>query len=169
MAESGIIDPDERVELIVGEIISMSPMSSRHAATVRKIAGFFQRILSEKSIVSVQMPIRLDDQSEPEPDVALLRVVANQYADAHPGPADVRLIVEVAQSSLDFDREVKIPLYARSGIVETWLVDLEAQQVEIFREPGPSGYADHSRSGRAASIAPQAFPEAAVKVGDLLA
>jgi Uma2 family endonuclease len=169
MAEAGILKPNDRVELLDGDIISMAPMSSRHAATVRKITKFFQRALAEKATVSVQLPIRLDDHSEPEPDVALLRADPGDYAEAHPVPSDVRLLIEVAQSSLGFDRDVKIPQYARAGIGETWLVNLELQQVEVFREPGPLGYAAKTVNRRGSSLAPQAFPEAVAAVDDFLA
>jgi Uma2 family endonuclease len=107
--------------------------------------------------------------SEPQPDIAVLRREGSNYADAHPRPADTLLLIEVAQSSLAFDREVKIPHYARAGIVETWLVNLELQQVEIFREPQPLGYGTTSVHRRGTTIAPGAFPEAAVRVDDLLA
>jgi Uma2 family endonuclease len=129
MAETGILKPDDRVELLDGDIISMAPMSSRHAAAISKISAWLQRESTGRAIVRVQSPIQLDDFSEPEPDVALLRTEATHYADAHPGPGDILLAIEVAQSSLGFDREVKIPHYARAGIAEVWLVNLELQQV----------------------------------------
>ena len=169
MAEVGILKPDDRVELLDGDIIPMAPMSSRHAAAVRKIAEFFQRTLADKAIVSVQCPIRLDDHSEPQPDVAVLRMENSNYASAHPQPADVLLLIEVAQSSLAFDRDIKIPQYARAGIAETWLVNLELQQVEIFRVAGPLGYAETTVNRRGATAAPKAFSQASVNVDDLLA
>jgi Uma2 family endonuclease len=144
-------------------------MSSRHAAAVRKVAELFQRALAGKAIVSVQCPIRLDEHSEPQPDVALLRPEASSYANAHPAPGDVLLLIEVAQSSLAFDREVKIPHYARAGIRETWLINLELQQVEIFRDATPLGYGATAEHRRGAMIAPQAFPAMTVRVDDLLA
>lgn len=169
MAEVGILKPDDRVELLDGDIISMAPISSRHAAAVRKIAELFQRALTGRTIISVQCPIRLDEHSEPEPDIAVLRLEDSNYADAHPRPVDALLLIEVAQSSLIYDREMKIPQYARAGVREVWLVNLELQQVEIYREPAPLGYAVTSVHRRGATIAPQAFPDAPVRVDDLLA
>lgn len=171
MAEVGILKPDDRVELLDGDIIPMAPMSSRHAAAVRKIAELFQRplALTGRALVSVQCPVRLSEHSEPEPDIALLRTKADRYAEAHPTPPDVFLVIEVAQSSLGFDRDVKIPQYARAGVAEVWLVNLEAQQVEIFREPGPLGYGAKSVSRRGQSIAPQAFAAVTISVEDILA
>lgn len=169
MSEVGILKPDDWVELLDGDIIPMAPMSSRHAAAVRKVAELFQRALAGKAIVSVQCPIRLDPHSEPQPDVALLRPEPSSYASAHPGTADVFWLIEVAQSSLAFDREVKIPHYARAGIRETWLINLDAQQVEIFCDAAPAGYETTVVHRRGVVIAPQAFPAFTVKVDDLLA
>lgn len=168
MAETGILKPDDRVELLDGDIIPMAPMSSRHAAVVRKIARHFEKVLVGRTHVSVQLPIRLDDFSEPEPDVALLQPRSNDYADAHPGPRDVLLLIEVAQSSLVLDRELKIPQYARAGIAEVWLFNLEQQHVECFSEPGPRGYATVTVHRRGATLAPRAFPQTTAKVDDLL-
>lgn len=169
MAEAGILKPDDRVELLDGDIISLAPMSSRHAAAVTKIARWLHQACATRAIVRVQLPVRLDDFSEPEPDVALVRTMANDYADAHPGPTDVLLLIEVAQSSLGFDREVKIPHYARAGVAEVWLANLELQQMEIFRGPGPLGYAEKSIARRGTRLASQAFPTAEALVDDLLA
>jgi Uma2 family endonuclease len=169
MAEVGILKPDDRVELLDGDIIPMAPMSSRHAAAISKIAEWLQRAFAGRAMVRVQSPIRLDGFSEPEPDIALVRVDTSHYAEAHPRPADVLLLIEVAQSSLAYDRDVKIPQYARAGIAETWLVNLELQQVELFRVPGPLGYAETTVNRRGATAAPKAFPQASVNVDDLLA
>lgn len=169
MAEVGILKPDDRVELLDGDIIPMAPMSSRHAAAISKIAEWLQRAFAGRAMVRVQLPIHLDDYSEPEPDLALVRVEAGHYADAHPRPADVLLIIEVAQSSQAFDRDIKIPHYARAGIRETWLVDIALQQVEIYRGPAPLGYREKSVSRRGQSIVPQAFPQEAVNVDEMLA
>jgi Uma2 family endonuclease len=169
MAEVGILKPDDRVELLDGDIIPVPPMSSRHAAAVSKIAEWLQRSLAGRVIVRAQCPVRLDEHSEPEPDIALLRPEPTHYAAAHPMPADVYLLIEVAHSSVAFDREVKIPHYARAGISETWLVDLALQQVEIYRDPAPLGYREKNVSRRGKSIALQAFPETLTAVDELLA
>lgn len=169
MAEVGILKPDDRVELLDGDVIPMAPMSSRHAAAISKITEWLQRAFAGRAMVRVQSPIRLDGFSEPEPDLALVRVDASHYADAHPQPADVLLLIEVAQSSLAFDRDIKIPHYARAGIPETWLINLELQQIELFRVPAPLGYATTTVNRRGATLAPQAFPQGVVNVDDLLA
>ena len=169
MAEVGILKPDDRVELFDGDIIRMAPMSSRHAAAVSKIAEWMQGTFTSRAAVRVQCPVRLEEYSEPQPDLVLVRPDPAHYADAHPGPADVLLLIEVAQSSLAYDRDIKIPQYARAGIGEVWLVNLELQQVEVFREPAPMGYGARAVSRRGLSIAPRAFPDAAVAVDDLLA
>src|SRR5262249_48453126 len=140
MAEAGILDEDDRVELIEGEIVDMTPIGRRHQARVDHLAELFFRGLAEKVIIRVQGSIRLSDLSEPEPDLVLLRRRADFYADADAGPADVLLIVEVADTSLPHDRDVKVPLYARAGIPEVWLVDLNGESVGVHREPGPQGY-----------------------------
>src|ERR671938_544657 len=124
MGEAGILTEDDRVELIEGEIIEMSPIGSRHAACVNRLNTLLGRHLRQTAIVSVQNPIRLDAYSEPEPDVALLRPRADYYESGHPTPADALLIVEVADTSADYDRIIKLPLYAKAGIPEAWLVDL---------------------------------------------
>ena len=132
MAKAGVLKPDDRVELIEGEIIKMSPIGSPHAACVSRFASLLQTRRKLNAIVSVQNPVRLDDFSEPVPDIALLRPRNDFYAARHPKPADVLLIIEVADTSLLKDRNVKVPLYARAGIPETWLVNLPKQLIEVY-------------------------------------
>lgn len=140
MAEAGILAPEDRVELIEGEIIAMSPIGSRHAGCVNRLTQLFSEKVSGLAIVSVQNPIRLSDSTEPEPDLALLRPRADFYAQAHPQPADVLLVVEVADHSLAYDRAIKVPLYARAGIPETWVIDLDTETVFVYQQPGAPGY-----------------------------
>ncbi|MDQ3917533.1 MAG: Uma2 family endonuclease, partial [Acidobacteriota bacterium] len=118
MGAAGIFHPDDRLELIGGEIVEMSPIGSSHAACVKFLSALLQRLFGGTLIVSTQDPIRLDDFSEPQPDVALLRWREDFYRHAHPTPADVLLVVEVADTTVESDRQVKIPLYARAGIPE---------------------------------------------------
>lgn len=141
MAEAGILRPGGRVELIEGEIIDMAPIGSRHAAAVNRIGNILKLSIGTKAIVAIQNPVRLDGYSEPQPDIALLRPRDDFYATAHPGPGDVLLIVEVADSTLRFDRDTKLPLYARHGIPEVWLVDIDNAQFTIHRDPQAQGYA----------------------------
>ncbi|GIW50689.1 MAG: hypothetical protein KatS3mg081_0044 [Gemmatimonadales bacterium] len=139
MAEAGILGEDDRVELLEGELVAMAPIGSRHATCVRRLNYLLSRGVGERAIVDVQNPIRLSEYSEPQPDLALLKPRPDFYAAAHPGPEDVLLVVEVAETSADYDREVKIPLYARAGIPEVWLVDLAGAQIETFRQPAQGG------------------------------
>lgn len=141
MGEVGILAPDARVELIDGEIIDMAPIGSPHVAAVLQIDHVLKEAVTGKALVLVQAPIVLGDHSAPQPDLALLRPRADYYRSAHAGPSDVLLIVEVAQSSLRYDRDDKIPHYARHGIPETWLVDLEAKRLVRYSTPEQGVYA----------------------------
>lgn len=150
MGEAGILGPGDRVELINGEIIDMSPIGVLHAALVARLASWFSQKLGRAAVVWCQNPLRLDDLSEPEPDIAILRPRADFYTTSHPGPADVLLVIEVADTSLAYDLGTKVPLYARHGIPEVWVIDAATRRTLVFRqpvggrEPGPSagsGYA----------------------------
>ena len=140
MADVGILTEDDRVELIEGRIIVMSPIGSRHAACVKRLNASLSQQVAGNALVSVQDPIQLNDHSEPEPDVALLRLRDDFYAVGHPTAEDILLVVEVADTSEGYDREEKIPLYARSGIVEVWLVSLSKHRVEVYTEPAGDLY-----------------------------
>jgi len=167
MAAAGILSEDDRVELLQGEIVEMSPIGSRHAACVNRLTRVLSARLGQQAIVSVQNPVRLSEYSEPEPDLALLHGRDDFYAEALPGAGDVWLVVEVAQSSMAVDREVKIPLYARGGIPEVWLVDLEEERVEVYRRPEEEGYAEIERFGRGQLLSPEAFPEVRLAVEEI--
>ncbi len=140
MGEAGIFHPDVRLELLEGEIYQMSPIGITHAACVDYLSRFFNRYFGDRVIVRVQNPIRLNDLSEPQPDVALLRWRDDFYRRAHPTPADVLLVVEVADSTVETDRSYKVPLYARAGIPEVWLVNLPEERIELFAEPDGGAY-----------------------------
>jgi Uma2 family endonuclease len=140
MGEVGILAPDARVELIDGEIIDMAPPSSAHAATVHYLTEVFVRAVEGRATVLAQNPVRLSKYSEPQPDVALLRRRDDFYREGHPQPDDVLLIVEIATSSLRFDRRTKVRLYARHGIPEMWLVDLGGQRLVRYRAPQQGSY-----------------------------
>lgn len=140
MAESGILTEDDRVELINGEIISMSPINSPHGGCVNRISNLFAYLLHQKAVVTVQNPLLISDHSEPEPDVMLLKPRNDFYADAHPQPEDVFLLIEVADSSLSYDREVKLPLYATAQVPEVWIVNLADKQIEVHRLPSEGKY-----------------------------
>jgi Uma2 family endonuclease len=140
MAEAGVLAEDDRVELIDGEIIEMTPIGARHARCVMVLSHLLHHQAGDQFIVSVQNPIRLSNRSEPQPDVAVLLWRDDFYPEL-PGAHDVALVIEVAETSAATDRAVKIPAYGRAGIVEAWLVDLAADRIEVHLEPSPAGYA----------------------------
>jgi Uma2 family endonuclease len=168
MAKSGILKPGDRVELIDGEIVEMTPIGRRHNACVLRANDAFAGPLKGRAIVSVQSPVRLDDGTEPEPDIALLRRKPDFYDAGIPTAADVFLIVEVADSSVEYDRRVKVPLYARAGVPEVWLALIEADHVEVHREPGPTGYRVVRSVRRGEPLGPAAFPDLVLDVAALL-
>ena len=131
---------DERVELIQGEIIDMVPIGSRHAALVNKLNRCLVESIGERAIVAVQQPIRLGQHSEPQPDIALLKPRADFYDATHPAAVDVLLLVEISDTSLRYDREIKMPLYARHAIPEVWLIDVQAKELICLREPMTDRY-----------------------------
>ena len=141
MGGAGIFAPDARVELIQGEIIDMTPIGSGHAGIVNKLNSIFYQMAGDNIIVSNQNPVVLNDFSEPQPDLALLRYREDFYSKSHPRANDVLLIVEVADTTLQYDREIKLPLYASAGIPEVWLVDVEGKTVEIYSHPEEGRYA----------------------------
>ncbi len=168
MAEAGILGEDDRIELVEGEIVEMTPIGHRHAACVKRITRAFYRVFDDVATISVQDPVHLSEYTEPEPDVALLNPPADSYLTGHPGPADVLLIVEVAQTSSEPDRRVKVPLYARAGIPEVWLVDLEQDTITLYRDPAPTGYRTAQVVRRDERLAPAALPDRPLAASDLL-
>ena len=168
MGQAGIFSEDDRVELIEGEIVEMTPIGSRHAACVARLTQLFFEKLQGKALLWVQNPLHLSQRSEPQPDLALLKLRQDFYAHSHPEPKDVLLIVEVADTSLEYDCKVKIPLYARALIPEVWLVDLNASTVDAHRDPSPQGYKQIRSVRQGESLAPQAFSGFALAVVDIL-
>ena len=168
MAEAGILKPDERVELIEGEIIVMPPIGPGHAWDVALSNSLLSRVAGSRFIVQVQNPVHLEDGSEPQPDLMLIRHRAGGYGAAHPTPADVLLAIEVADSSLEYDRQVKAHLYGLNNIVETWIKNLPEDCIERFTEPGPEGYAQHTIHRRGETLTPVSLPDLELAVDDLL-
>ena len=168
MAESGILTEDDRVELIRGEIIKMSPIGRRHASCVARLNRIFTLRLREAAIVWPQNPIELDDASEPQPDLVLLKPRPDFYESGHPQASDIFLLVEVADTTIEADREVKIPLYAEDCISEAWLVDINEQCVEVYRQPTPTGYQIIQRYQRGQTLSTQAFPDIKIMVDEVL-
>jgi Uma2 family endonuclease len=157
MGEAGILGPADRVELIDGEIIDMSPIGVLHAAIVDALVRHFGRHACQAVVIRCQNPLRLDDISEPEPDIAILRPRADLYTTAHPGPADVLLVIEVADTSLAYDLGTKVPLYARHGVPEVWVIDAATRRTRVFRQPAvgrEAGPADGSGYAAEASVEP---------------
>lgn len=140
MGEAGIFEAGVRVELIDGEIIDMAPIGSSHAGMVTRLGQMLFATAGQNAIVYIQNPIVLDENSEPEPDLALLKPRDDFYAASHPKPEDVLLLVEVSDTTLRYDREVKVPLYASAGIPEVWLIDIGSKQLEVFRKPAQHGF-----------------------------
>lgn len=167
MAGAGILHEDDRVELINGEIIQMSPIGRRHAACVNRLNEVLTRNFSDVSLIAVQNPIVLSPLDEPQPDLALLRRRPDYYAMTLPGPEDVYLLIEVADASLSYDRDVKLPLYARHGIAEVWLVDLTGDQALVCSQPEAAGYQLVAVAARGDVLAPRAFPDRALRVETL--
>jgi Uma2 family endonuclease len=169
MAETGVLGPDDRVELIEGEIVEMAPIGSRHAGTVARIHHLFSTRLGARAVVWSQNPLLLvQHQSEPEPDIMLLEPRTDFYAAGLPEPPALRLLIEVAETSLPYDRRTKFPLYARSGVAEAWLIDLDGRRLEIHRSPSHVGYRDVRVAGPDEVFAPAAFPDLTLTLRDLL-
>src|SRR6185295_15291225 len=168
MAEVGLLSPDVRVEMIEGEIVEMSPIGSTHAGTVDRSSAFLNRKLGNTVIVRVQNPIRLDDFSEPQPDLALLKPRKDFYSKSHPSPEDVLVVIEVADTSVDYDRNVKLPLYARAGIPEAWLMVLAKDVIEVYSQPRNGKYQKVQRLKRGKNLVSPTMTGFSCRVEDLL-
>ncbi len=168
MGEVGIFQPGERVELIEGEIYTMAPVGKLHNSIVLRFNRIFSRLFSQQAIVSVQSPIRLNNQAEPEPDIALLRLDDDLYAQSLPAQEDVYLLVEVSGKSLPFDRNTKLPLYAQHNIPEVWIVDVNKNTIEKLTTPKNGEYTKTAAFKKGGSITVDAFPEIEVPTDSLL-
>ena len=168
MLADGELHEDDRVELIEGELHWMSPINNPHAHAVRVLNRTLVLALGDRAVVDVQNPIHLDDGSEPQPDLYVARWRRDFYSAAHPTAADLVLVIEVADTSVRYDRLRKDPLYARAGIPEYWLVDLEHGTVDAYSDPQGGRYHRHAVHRRGAALAPAAFPDVRVPVDDVL-
>lgn len=167
MTAAGILSEADRVELLDGEVVEMSPIGSRHAGVVNRLNVLLVRAVGDDAIITVQNPVRLDEYSEPQPDLTVARARDDYYASAHPTPADVLIVIEVADSSVELDRVVKLPLYAQAGVPEVWIVNLPQDVIEIFTQPMSDHYAQTQsvrRGERLSSptVAAVAFDAAAI-------
>ena len=168
LGEAGILRHGERLELIEGEIFQMSPIGRVHAGTVDRILDVFRR-LGDRAGVRVGGPVLLADlASEPQPDLTLLIRRPDFYTSGHPEPGDIFLVVEVMDTSIAFDRRVKLPLYARAGVAEVWLVNVNTRRIEDYRQPSPAGYAESRFAEGDEPLSIQAFPEVTFTVRELL-
>ncbi len=168
MAEAGILTPEDRVELIEGEIIQMSPIGRRHAGCVNRVNDLFTFKFRGKAVVTVQNPVRLNDYNEPQPDLVLAKPRADYYASGHPVPEDVFLVFEAADTTLSKDRNVKLPIYARLGIPEVWIADLKHDLILVFRDRSGEQYKTSHTFQRGDWLFVSAFPKISLKVEDLL-
>ncbi|MER3494909.1 MAG: Uma2 family endonuclease [Mastigocladus sp. ERB_26_2] len=167
MIESGILTEDDRVELLRGKIIEMSPIGTKHAACVNRLVNLLVQLLGKRIILASQNLVALNNNSEPQPDVALLKPREDFYETAHPQSQDIFLLIEVADSSVNYDREEKIPLYAEANIIEVWLVDINKQVVEVYREPTAAGYQLMQKFTLGQSLSTQAFPDINITVNEI--
>ncbi len=168
MGQVGILGEDDRVELIDGQIVQMTPIGVPHAGTVGALSIMFTRAIGDRAIVWAQNPIELGEFSEPQPDLMLLRPPLATYRRRHPLPKDVHLLVEVADTSGPLDRGVKLSLYAQAGVPEYWIVDLEKNVVEVHRSPSGDRYASVERLAPGNHVSPKAFPDVELEVSEIL-
>jgi Uma2 family endonuclease len=166
MAEVGLLHEDSRVELIDGEIIEMAPIGSSHGGNVNRFIRLFSKVVGDKAIIAAQNPVVLSGYAEPQPDLAILRWREDDYEQSNPHPEDVLLLIEVSDSTLKYDRDVKVPLYANHGIPEVWLLDLQRKQLEIYRDPAHGQYRQRD-CRRAGQIAPILCPDAVIDLAEL--
>ena len=168
MVEAGILKPKERVELIEGEILVMPPIGPRHNGGVNRYIRVFGPLAGARYTLQIQGPVRLNEHSAPEPDVVLAKFREDDYSFAHAGPDDILLVIEVADSSLEYDREVKAHVYGWAGIPETWVLNLTGNCIERFLGPGPDGYGQHTVLRRGEKVSPVSLPDLELAVEDLL-
>jgi Uma2 family endonuclease len=168
LGEMGLFHPEERVELLSGNIIKMSAKGTAHTSALGRTDRLLQNLFENLAWVRIQDPIALDDNSEPEPDIAVVRIDPFDYATHHPTPSEVYLIIEVADSSLAFDREIKAKAYARSGIADYWVLSVNERQLHVFREPLEDGYQSELILGEYGSISPLQFPSVNIAIQAML-
>ena len=168
IAETGILDPDERVELIEGKIIRMAAKGIAHVIAGRRSHNLLEARLGGRVLVWTQDPIRLNDYSEPEPDIALVMPPLERYRDRHPTASDVYLIIEIADTTINNDCQKKSRVYARSGIADYWVLDVVDRQLHVFREPGKDAYQNESIFSENEAVSLLAFPDVNLVVGEML-
>ena len=168
LGEAGIFDEDDRVELLDGDIIVMSPIGMQHAGVVMRLNSVLPRRLGERALLNPQNPAVIDEFSEPQPDIMLLKPRQDFYTSKHPGPEDILLLIEVSDTTLAYDRGRKLRKYAECGITEVWIVNLKNQTIEQYREPSLSGYSQSRIHRRDEEITIEAFSEVLFAVEELI-
>ncbi|MDM9580705.1 Uma2 family endonuclease [Nostoc sp. GT001] len=176
MAEMGIFHPEERLELIAGQIIRMSAKGTAHESAITRTERLLGQRLGDKVLLRIQSPVQLDDYSEPEPDISVVKLNPLDYEDHHPNASEVFLLIEIADSSLKYDREVKAMAsptpraiaYSNSGIIEYWILDVNGRKLYMYRLPSPDGYHSESILAEDVTISPLAFPDCAIAIRELL-
>lgn len=166
MIDAGILTPDDKVELLEGKIVAMSPQRPPHAGTTQRSDRYLQNLLRDIAQIRVQLPITLST-SEPEPDIAVVRIDPNAYGDRHPNANDIFLLIEISYTTLNIDRDEKAPIYARANIPEYWILDISDRRVYIFRNPTESGYQEEIIINADVAIGPLAFPEITIPFSEL--
>lgn len=169
MGEVGIIGQNTRVELVGGDVIDMAPIGSTHAGMVRRLEKMLHDSIADSAIISVQNPVVLNQHSEPQPDLAVLKMRNDFYAAAHPEASDILLIIEVSDTTLRYDLETKLPLYAQAEIPEVWLIDIANSSAELFRNPGRQGYQEIEKPVPGTYIESILLPTLAIPVNNLWA
>ena len=169
MGEAGVLGPEDRVELIEGEIVQMSPIGHGHAFTVMMLNNVLVKAVGDRALVSPGNPVRLTRHTEPQPDLMLLEPHVDYRHVTFVGPEHVLLVVEVAETSLAWDRGVKLRLYARAGVPEVWIIDVGGGLVEVHRAPEGDAYREVQRVPRGATVVPALFPDAILRVDDMFA
>ena len=167
MAEAGVFEPDARVELLDGEIVETSPIGPRHSWVVAELHSFFAKQFGDRVFCFSQSPLAIDETTEPQPDVMLIKPRAGLSPEEHPTPADVLLLIEVADTSLELDRGEKLRLYAEAGIREYWIIDLNRRVLIVHRQPKDAEYASVQQYDGDARVSPEALADAELAVGSL--
>jgi Uma2 family endonuclease len=165
---AGVFAEDDRVELLEGEIVEMSPIGPSHSGCVLRLTELLYKMQSPPWMVRVQDPIHLSEFSEPQPDISVVQRRSDYYANGHPEPEDILLLIEVSESSLAYDRDIKLPLYARAGIPEVWVVALLHQTVDVYRLPGEDGYGEKRMAQRGDVLTAVNLPGVSLDVADIL-
>jgi Uma2 family endonuclease len=169
MGDAGILNEDDRIELIEGELIDMAPIGSRHVAAVMRLTHVLTQVVSNQAYVSVQNPLLLSGHSVPQPDFLVLKRRTDFYSDGLPKPEDVYWLIEVSDSTIDYDRKTKLPLYAQHGIPEVWIINLNNLSLERYSQPNETGYGHCETLDKTGKISPTALPDVVINLSRILA